>query len=355
MTARTIRPLRPLRLVRRARHSEYGCNAANSGARPSAIAARVGRLRSAVSSAGPISSGPAAAGEEMAEMTARCVLEPPSVSAGIRLGGRYRLEDRIEDASGASVWRAIDEVLNRPVTVRALTPGRPVPVEVITAVLGAARLNDPRLARIFDADCETESPYIVSEWLLGERLDDLISAGSPGPWQAAAIAWAAADALAVAHRAGQSHLCLTPRSLCWDVTGVKITGLALEAAIAGKTASDPAAADARGSAEVLYSLLTGHWPGNSPTELPPAPRLHGQPCRPRMVRAGVPDVLDSIICRILWPWTQSDRGLGTPAQVAQELLTAISNRPRSRHLRWQDPRPLLWRPIPGAGCSARPA
>lgn len=241
-------------------------------------------------------------------------------AAGIRLGGRYRLDDRMAETGEASVWKAVDEVLNRPVIAWALPPGRPAAVEVITAVLDAARVTDPRLARIFDADCDTDSPYVISEWAPGENLEDLLAAGLPGPALAATIIAAAADALATAHAAGRPHLCLTPRSLLWSSSGVKITGLGVEAALSGTTAADPAAADARALAHLLYALLTGYWPGEAATALPPAPRHRGVPYSPRRVRAGVPGVLDIITCRALLP----DPALPvlTPAQLARDLRTA---------------------------------
>ena len=43
---------------------------------------------------------------------------------------------------------------------------------------------------------------------------------------------------------------------------------------------------------MLYALLTGYWPGDEPTALPPAPRHKGQVCTPRQVRAGVPALLE---------------------------------------------------------------
>ncbi len=47
----------------------------------------------------------------------------------------------------------------------------------------------------------------------------------------------AADALAVAHQAGLPHLRLTPRSMRWDnASGLKITGLGLDAALCGTEA-----------------------------------------------------------------------------------------------------------------------
>ena len=116
----------------------------------------------------------------------------------------------------------------------------------------------------------------------------------------------AADALAVAHQAGRPHLRLTPRSLRWDPrSGLKITGLGLDAALAGIT-TDAASCDGRGAdtkalARMLYALLTGYWPGDEApgdaTALPPAPRHKGRVCTPRQVRAGVPAILDAITYR----------------------------------------------------------
>jgi len=67
------------------------------------------------------------------------------------------------------------------VTVWALRAGQAVSAEILTAVLGAARLSDPRIARIFDADCAADHPYVVSEWPGGQHIDDLLMAGLPDP------------------------------------------------------------------------------------------------------------------------------------------------------------------------------
>ena len=57
------------------------------------------------------------------------------------------------------------------------------------------------------------------------------------------------------------------------------------------------AADTTALARMLYALLTGYWPGDEPTALPPAPRHKGHVCTPRQVRAGVPALLDAIAYR----------------------------------------------------------
>jgi serine/threonine protein kinase len=252
------------------------------------------------------------------------------------LGGRFRLDERITAAGGLSVWKATDDLLCRPVTVHLLPRGAPVPSHVVEAVQAAARVNDPRLATIYDTDFSAESPYIVSEWTRGTHLEDLVLSGLPRPALAAAMIADAADALAVAHQAGRPHLCLGPRSARWDTSsGLKITGLGIdkalsetalsetalsETALSGTAgAADPAAADTMALARMLYALLTGYWPGDEATALPAAPRHRGRLYSPRQVRAGVPGVLDAITRYALQLQPSVPRSLRTPAGLAMAL------------------------------------
>ncbi|HEY1322324.1 MAG TPA: protein kinase family protein, partial [Streptosporangiaceae bacterium] len=235
-----------------------------------------------------------------------------------RLGGRFRLDERINpgdqvsgfsgscgslwEARGLSLWKATDQRLNRPVTIYLLPRG-PVPSAVTDAVRSAARVSDPRLATIYDTDFDEECPYIVAEWTPGTHLEDLLLSGLPHPALAAAMIADAADAIAVAHRAGRPHLRLTPRSLRWDnASGLKIAGLGLDDALCGPglggpDLEDPVAVDTAALARMLYALLTGYWPGDEPTALPAAPRHKGNVCTPRQIRAGVPAMMDAIAYR----------------------------------------------------------
>jgi hypothetical protein len=243
---------------------------------------------------------------------------PRGADTVVRVGGRFRLDDRAGELGGTSLWKGTDELLRRPVAVYLLPPSLSVAVGVVAAVRAAAGVSDPRLARIFDADFGTRCPYIVAEWAPGEHVDDLLTAGLLSPALAAAIIADAANALAVAHDAGLPHLCLVPRSLRWGASGVKVTGLGIEAGLAGADADDPAAADTQALARILYALLTGHWPGQEATRLPPAPRHRGRLCAPRQVRAGIPGILSAITVRALQP-EPGDTGLATPAHLAREL------------------------------------
>jgi hypothetical protein len=274
---------------------------------------------------------------------------PPGAHLADRwLGGRFRLDERISlddqvsgpcgsswEARGLSLWKATDRLLSRPVAIYLL-PSGPVPCAVTGALQAAAKVSDPRLATIYDTDFDEQCPYIVAEWTPGTHLEDLVLSGPcppalPQPALAAAMIADAADAIAVAHRGGLPHLRLTPRSVRWHPgSGLKITGLGLDAALCGSTETagrgvtgqDPVAADTTALARMLYALLTGYWPGDEPTALPPAPRHKGRVCTPRQVRAGVPALLDAIACRGL-QGQAADAPLRpqTPAGLAMALRT----------------------------------
>jgi len=248
---------------------------------------------------------------------------------GTRLGGRYRLEDRIAAASGWSAWKAIDEILARAVTVFTFAPGFPRIREVVTAARAASRLTDARLTQVFDVEDDWDHAYIVMEWATGDTVEDLLSLGPLDPARGARIVAEAAAALSVAHAAGLAHLCLTPQSLRWTQGGgVKVVGLGIDAALADMSADDPALADTQGLGSVLYAALTGHWPGPDYPALPPAPVADGHPRSPRQVRAGVPMSLDDITCRAL-QLRSRDGGpvLTTPGELATALVAVIPRAP----------------------------
>ncbi|HET7016288.1 MAG TPA: AMP-binding protein, partial [Streptosporangiaceae bacterium] len=166
---------------------------------------------------------------------------------GTRLGGRYRLEDRIAAGSGWSAWKAIDETLARAVTVFTFAQGFPRVSDVVTAARAASRLTDPRLAQVFDVEDAWDRAYIVMEWAAGETLDDLLASGPLEPNRGARMIAEAAAALSSAHAAGVAHMCLSPGSVRWSPTGeVKVVGLGIDAALSGMTSEDPVLADTTG-------------------------------------------------------------------------------------------------------------
>lgn len=244
------------------------------------------------------------------------------VEPGTRLAGRYHLLERVSEVSGCTLWKAVDEPLARPVAVRTFRDDFPRVREVVLAARAASRVTDSRLAQVFDADDMLEHPYVVSEWIAGDRLVDLLANGPLEPERAAALIGDAAEALAAAHTADLAHLRLRPSCLLWTKGGtIKITGLGVDAAVRDVAVTeDPEVVDARGLGALLYAALTAHWPGPETSALPPAPRSDGHPCSTRQVRAGVPTMLDAIVERALRQ--QTPRGLPpltSPAAVAEAL------------------------------------
>ena len=248
---------------------------------------------------------------------------------GTRLGGRYRLEDRIATGSGWDAWKAIDETLARAVTVFTFAQGFPRVTDVVTAARAASRLTDPRLAQVFDVEDAWDGAYVVMEWAAGETLGDLLSAGPLEPARGARMIAEAAAALSSAHTAGVAHMCLSPGSVRWSQTGeVKVVGLGIDAALSGVAADDPVLADTRGLGRLLYAALTGYWPGADYPALPAAPAADGEPRSPRQVVAGIPMAFSDLACRAMH--LQSREGtppVVTPGELASALTAALPPAP----------------------------
>ncbi|GGO62328.1 protein kinase family protein [Nonomuraea cavernae] len=245
-----------------------------------------------------------------------------AVEPGTRLAERFRLEDRVSESDGATLWKAIDEILARPVAVHTFAPEFPRVQEVVTAARAASRLTDPRLTQVFDAAQEDDYSYVVSEWVTGDTLADLLAAGPLDPERAAGLVAEAAEALAHAHEANLYHLCLRPAHLVWTTGNiVKVLGVAVDAALAGLTTDQPALDDAEGLGRLLYAGLTGHWPGDEEEHgLPAAPMNDGHFCTPRQVTAGVPSYLETVTVRACLPEARRGQSpLTSPAEVAEAL------------------------------------
>ena len=230
--------------------------------------------------------------------------------------------------NGWTLWKAIDETLARPVSILTFAPGFPRIPQVVTAARAASRLTDPRMAQVFDVEDGGGQAYIVLEWVGGDSLADILDAGGPlDAARACSLISDAARAVAGAHALGQAHLRLTPDTLRWTRgSGIKITGLGIDAALAGDgltgaAAFDPSIADTTALAALLYAAVTGYWPGEEPTRLPAAPVSDGVVCTPRQVSADVSSAIDSVIIRAL---LQRPTRQGPPIQSPADFADALA-------------------------------
>jgi hypothetical protein len=143
-------------------------------------------------------------------------------------------------------------------------------------------------------------------------LEDLLADGPLEVAHAVSIVAEAARALSVAHAAGMTHLRLSPRTVRWSTDGgVKITGLAVDAALAGAHSDDGALADTKALAALLHASLRSQG-----TEAAPSPALTR--------RNGIPRRINRIISRTLLPGSvRGSPPISYPAQLAAALSDAV--------------------------------
>ncbi len=259
------------------------------------------------------------------------------VGHGSVLAGRYRLEGQVRTRPDGSLWRAVDETLDRPVLVQAFVLGHPYGPEIVDAARRAALVEDPRLQRVLAAGEERGTAYVVLERLSGRTLVDLLGTGPLPAESARRIVGEAAQALDRAAARGLHHLRLRPTSLVVAADGtVTVVGTAIDAAADGaESPNTPAAtrSDAVGLVALLYAALTGRWPGAQDSGLARAPRVAGRPVPPGDLVAGVPNDLDTLCAVALGPHEDGPR---TPGELAAQLspwaAAAPLTDPRGLHL-----------------------
>ena len=127
----------------------------------------------------------------------------------VMVGGRYRLDAPIGHGGMASVWRALDTKLDRPVAVKRLHARLQDDPELEERFRReaqvVARLDHPNLVRLLDGGEEEDgSPYLVFELVEGEDLKEIVRTRGPlPPSQAARLCAQVARALAYAHQRGR--------------------------------------------------------------------------------------------------------------------------------------------------------
>ncbi|QAY63984.1 hypothetical protein ET495_12935 [Xylanimonas allomyrinae] len=191
----------------------------------------------------------------------------PAVAQGSVVVDRYRLEQvAATDLADARAWAATDVVLDRAVRVTFLSG--PHASSALDAARRAALVADPRLARVLDVGTTKVDgvpvSYVITEPYGGSTLTEIISSGLVDAQQARAIIGEAAAALDVAAQRGVHHLALRPDAVRVDGHQVVVTGLGLDAGLAGIEGSgtDGASSDARDLAALAYYALTARWAGD---------------------------------------------------------------------------------------------
>jgi eukaryotic-like serine/threonine-protein kinase len=237
---------------------------------------------------------------------------------GRTLDGRYRVEERIARGGMATVYRATDLRLERPVAVKIM---HPVFAEdpgfadrFVREARSAARLANPHVVAVHDQGESDGVVYLVMEFVRGRTLRDVIREHGPlTPSQALVLIEPVLEALQAAHAAGIVHRDIKPENVIISDEGrIKVADFGLARVVAGDADGmtmtrglligtvaylapeqvESGAADARSdvyaAGVLLFELLTGRAPftGESPlsvayqhvnTDVPAASTLSAVP------------------------------------------------------------------------------
>ena len=142
--------------------------------------------------------------------------EQPQLSAGDQLGD-YTIERLIGRGGMGEVYLAKDRVLNRQVALKLLPseytrdPGRLQ--RFANEAQSASALNHPNILTIYQLGSVEGLQFIVTEFVEGETLRDLISQGVLTLSQVTDVIIQIASALAAAHKAGIVHRDIKPENI----------------------------------------------------------------------------------------------------------------------------------------------
>src|SRR5215475_10126871 len=210
-----------------------------------------------------------------------------STLLGTTLNGRYRLEARIGTGGMSSVYRALDETLERPVAIKLMNREIATDSDQLERFRREARavaqLSHPHIVGVIDAGEDEGRPYIVFEYVEGETLKQRISELGQLPVdESLAYAIEIARALGCAHAHGIVHRDVKPQNVLLDPEGsAKVTdfgiarsmrddGLTADGRVLGPTdyvsPEQALGHDVNGQSDiyslgiVLYEMLTGEVP-----------------------------------------------------------------------------------------------
>jgi serine/threonine-protein kinase len=156
--------------------------------------------------------------------------------------GRYRILDRLGEGGMGTVYRALDERLEREVAIKVLRDDLlrddAARRRFRHEARALSRLNHPGIATLFDFDAQDGVDYLVLEFVPGETLATVLAGGALPEARARAIALGIAEALEAAHEQDIVHRDLKPGNVMITPRGrVKVLDFGLARRVVGAESS----------------------------------------------------------------------------------------------------------------------
>ncbi|MFC9126659.1 protein kinase [Streptomyces sp. NPDC057099] len=134
------------------------------------------------------------------------------------VAGRYRLVESIGQGGMGRVWRAADEILDRPVAVKEMRidgidaeDNRTRRERTLREARATARIDHPNVVRVYDVVDEGERLWIVMELVAGRSLERILAEDGPlSPGETARIGLGLVAALRQVHARGVLHRDIKP-------------------------------------------------------------------------------------------------------------------------------------------------
>jgi predicted Ser/Thr protein kinase len=240
--------------------------------------------------------------------------------------GKYRFVGQIGRGATGTVYKAIDETLNRDVAIKILNPDF-AETDLLTRfrveATILARLNHPEIAVIHELFRSETDLLMVMEFVRGETLEKLSDRLGPmPPNRAAYLIDKILSALEHAHRVGIVHRDMKPANvMVTDIGGVKIMDFGIarvrgteQITVVGSMMGTPAymppeqvlgqqvdgRADLYSVGVVFYRLLTGALPFQADNAISMLQRhVADRPTPLERHRQGLPDWCEAIVQRAL--------------------------------------------------------
>ncbi len=246
---------------------------------------------------------------------------------GSVIGNRYKIQEKIGNGGMATVYKALDQILNRYVAVKVLREEFTTDEEFIkrfnAEAQSAARLIHPNIVSVYDVGQEYNIYYIVMELIQGKTLKQIIEEDGHLSWKwAVNIAIQIASALEMAHKNNIIHRDIKPHNIMITEDGVaKVTDFGIAKAVSNSTITafgttlgsvhyfspeharggyTDSKSDLYSLGVVMYEMVTGKVPFDADTPVSIALKhMQEEPVPPIKVNKEIPFAVNQIILKAM--------------------------------------------------------